>query len=218
MIFKRKFFFLIIIFLIFTTYNPQNNNYSNSYLFPIKKIEIESKKDIDNNEIIKDLDFLKNSSLLFVNKKNIEDILLKNKFVSKIILKKIYPNILRLIIFEKEPVAVQIIEKNKYYITKKNENINFYELEIYKELPVIFGNQKDFDIYNIKAFYYFDVGRWDIMLMDERIIKLPEKNYQNILEELNSILKDNNFSKYKIFDYRINNQLILKWYITNQIL
>jgi len=46
--------------------------------------------------------------------------------------------------------------------------------------------------------------------MDERIIKLPEKNYQNILEELNSILKDNNFSKYKIFDYRINNQLILK--------
>ena len=114
MIFKRKFFFLIIIFLIFTTYNPQNNNYSNSYLFPIKKIEIEGNKAIDNNEIIKDLDFLKNSSLLFVNKKNIEDILLKNKFVSKIILKKIYPNILRLIIFEKEPVAVQIIEKNKY--------------------------------------------------------------------------------------------------------
>ena len=171
-------------------------------MFPIKKIEIEGNKAIDNNEIIKDLDFLKNSSLLFVNKQNIEDILLKNKFVSKIILKKIYPNILRLIIFEKEPVAVQIIEKNKYYITKKNENINFYELEIYKELPVIFGNQKDFDIfyeilektnfdiYNIKAFYYFDVGRWDIMLMDERIIKLPEKNYQNILEELNSILKD----------------------------
>ena len=119
MIFKRKFFFLIIIFLIFTTYNPQNNNYSNSYLFPIKKIEIEGTKAINNNEIIKDLDFLKNSSLLFVNKQNIEDILLKNKFVSKIILKKIYPNILRLIIFEKEPVAVQIIEKNKYYITKK---------------------------------------------------------------------------------------------------
>ena len=130
MIFKRKFFFLIIIFLIFTTYNPQNNNNSNSYFFPIKKIEIENTKAINNNEIIKNLDFLKNSNLLFVNKQNIEDILLKNKFVSKIILKKIYPSTLKVIIFEKEPVAVQIIGKNKYYITKKNENINFYELEI----------------------------------------------------------------------------------------
>ena len=125
MIFKRKFFFLIIIFLIFTTYNPQNNINSNSYFFPIKKIEIENTKAINNNEIIKNLDFLKNSNLLFVNKQNIEDILLKNKFVSKIILKKIYPSTLKVIIYEKEPVAVQIIGKNKYYITKKMKTLIF---------------------------------------------------------------------------------------------
>ena len=84
MIFKRKFFFLIIIFLIFTTYNPQNNNYSNSYLFPIKKIEIEGNKAIDNNEIIKDLDFLKNSSLLFVNKKILKTFYLKTSLYLKL--------------------------------------------------------------------------------------------------------------------------------------
>jgi len=39
---------------------------------------------------------------------------------------------------------------------------------------------------------------------------LPEKNYQNILLKVNSILDDISFSKYKIFDYRIKNQLILQ--------
>ena len=89
-------------------------------------------------------------------------------------------------------------------------------------MPVVFGNHKNFstlfyileknsfDITKIKAFYYFDVGRWDITLKDNRVIKLPNNNYEKILMKINLILHDPNFSKYKIFDYRIKNQLILK--------
>ena len=89
-------------------------------------------------------------------------------------------------------------------------------------MPEIFGNHKNFiflydelkksnfKITNVKAFYYFEVGRWDIVLKDETTIKLPQNNYQKILTEINSILNDSSFSKYKIFDYRINNQLILQ--------
>ena len=96
------------------------------------------------------------------------------------------------------------------------------ELDIFKKLPSIFGNHKkfssfynkleinNFDIYKIKAFYYFDTGRWDIVLRDERTIKLPETNYENILKETESILSDSSFYKYKIFDYRIKDQLILR--------
>ena len=65
------------------------------------------------------------------------------------------------------------------------------------------------DINKIKAFYYFDVGRWDIVLKDDRIIKLPETNYEKVLLEINLILNDPSFFKYKIFDYRIKDQLIL---------
>ena len=42
------------------------------------------------------------------------------------------------------------------------------------------------------------------------LVKLPSNDY---LESLNNFLRleiDQNFEKYKIFDYRINNQLILK--------
>ena len=62
----------------------------------------------------------------------------------------------------------------------------------------------------IKAFYYFEIGRWDIVLKDNRTIKLPDNNYKNILIKIDSILNENSFSKYKIFDYRIKDRLVLK--------
>ena len=65
-------------------------------------------------------------------------------------------------------------------------------------------------INEIKAFYYFDIGRWDIVLKNEKNIKLPEKNYKYLLPKINLMLDDNNFSKYKIFDFRIKDQLILQ--------
>ena len=48
------------------------------------------------------------------------------------------------------------------------------------------------------------------MLKDGRIIKLPKTNYENVLVRLKLILDDSSFFKFKIFDYRIKDQLILK--------
>ena len=45
---------------------------------------------------------------------------------------------------------------------------------------------------------------------DDNIIKLPPKYYLKSLKNYMSIRKDENFRKYKIFDYRVNNQLIIK--------
>ena len=120
------------------------------------------------------------------------------------------------------PVATQIEGKKKYYLTQEGKKINFIELKIFENLPVIFGSHKNFsfffknlkkskfEINNIKAFYYFDIGRWDIELKNETIIKLPETDYQNILQKINLILNDSSFIKYKILDYRIKDQLILQ--------
>ena len=126
------------------------------------------------------------------------------------------------LIIEKIPIATQIIDKKKFYITKNNEKINFIDLKIYEDLPSIFGRHKNFNIFfnnlkknnfkinKIKSFYYFDVGRWDIVLINEKVVKLPEKNYLDLLPKINLMLDDNNFSKYKIFDFRIKDQLILQ--------
>ena len=47
-------------------------------------------------------------------------------------------------------------------------------------------------------------------MINKKIIKLPEKNYTESLTNFMRIKDKSNFEKYKIFDYRLNNQLVLK--------
>ncbi len=212
---------MIFIFFLFSTYNS-NNRESLSILFPIKEILIENNVGTNLIKLKSDLNFLVNTNLFFLNKGKILEIVNKYDFISNIQLKKKYPNNLKIIIIEKVPVATQIIDKKIYYITKDNEKIKFTKLKVYDDLPVIFGRYKNFDIFykdleknnfkieEIKAFYYFDVGRWDIVLKNEKVIKFPEKNYLDLLPRINLMLDDNNFSKFKFFDFRIQDQLILQ--------
>ena len=68
----------------------------------------------------------------------------------------------------------------------------------------------DFPIELVNKFVLYDSKRWDIETINKNTIKLPSENY---LESLENYLKFRNqieFKKYKLFDYRINNQLILK--------
>jgi|TARA_B110000444_G_scaffold245684_1_gene266430 cell division septal protein FtsQ len=217
-----KIFFLVFIFLIFSTYNTKYNRKVSSIVFPVKQILIENNLATDPQKLKYDFNFLMNKSLLFLNEDKIFTTFNKYDFISNIQLKKKYPNTLKIIIFEKIPVALQIIGKKKFFVTKENKKIKFTSVKIYENLPLIFGKYKNFDVFyndleknnfnikSIKAFYYFDVGRWDIMLKNNKIIKLPENNYIDLLPEINLMLNDTNFSKYKVFDFRLKNQLILK--------
>jgi len=217
-----KIYFLIFIFFIFSTYNGKYNKESLSIFLPIKEILIENDIATDLSKLNFDLNFLINSSLLFLNKEKILSVIGEHDFISKIQLKKIYPNTLKIKIIEKIPVATQIIDKKKFYITKDNEKINFINLKIYKDLPSIFGKYKNFNIFyndleknnfkinEIKDFYHFEIGRWDIVLKNGKIIKFPEKNYLDLIPKINLMLDDVNFYKYQIYDFRINNQLTLQ--------
>ena len=222
MILKNKFFLLIILFFILTTYNSKDERKNLSIIFPIKEITIENAFIFDLTKLKSELEFLRNTSLFFLNEKKIIKVIDKFDFISAIHLKKKYPNTLKILISEKVPVATEINGKKKYYITKNGKKINHVELKIFEDLPLIFGKHKNFNflfseleksnfkINNIKAFYYFEIGRWDIVLKNKKIIKLPKENYQNILTELNLILNNSKFSKYRVFDYRIKDQLILQ--------
>jgi len=44
---------------------------------------------------------------------------------------------------------------------------------------------------------------------DDKVIKLPITNYLSSLKNFMLSKSDNNFNNYKIFDYRIKDQLIL---------
>jgi len=90
-------------------------------------------------------------------------------------------------------------------------------------LPTVYGNPslKDFFSINekilkssfkpndIKKLYFFPSKRWDLELKDSTLIKLP---IDNLIKSLNNYfeIKDlPQFSNVKIFDMRINNQIII---------
>jgi len=219
---KNKIFLLVVFFIAFTTYNFNEKKQNFSIIFPIKNIIIEELLAVDLIKLSTELEFLRNTSLFFLKEKKITNVIDRYDFISSVQLRKKYPNTIKIYISENIPVATEINQKKRYYLTKKGKKINYVELKIYENLPLIFGNHKNFSIFfnnleknnfqinNVKSFYYFDIGRWDIVLKDQRTIKLPKNNYENIFIKVNPILNDPSFSKYKIFDYRIKNQLILQ--------
>jgi len=135
--------------------------------------------------------------------------------------KKIFPDSLRITIKEKKPIAIIQNKKKKYYISDKGNFINFFEIEKFKNLPTVFGDGEKFiQLYKslkkinfpyseIKSFYQFESGRWDLELKDDKIIKLPVRDYLTSLENFLDLKMKINLKSYKTFDYRIKDQLIM---------
>ena len=212
----------VIFFILFSSYNSQKNYFNIKVIFPIKNIIIENTKTVNPNELRKEFRYLLEKSIFFIDKKIIRKVVLDNEFISSIKIKNIYPNTIKIIVNEEKPIAIQVLGNKKFYVTNENLLIKFYDLEIYKNLPLIFGKQEgfnslyillnniEFPLNEVKAFYYFDIKRWDISLKSNRIIKLPVENHLSSLKNYMKIKDNRSFDKYEIFDYRIKDQLILK--------
>ena len=217
---KKTLIGLIILFILLTTYTPNFNFIINSNL-NIQKVKIENNSVIDSDKIKKKLSFLYEENLFFLNIDDIKENLKDEIFIESFSIKKIYPNKIKLIIVEKKPIAILHNKKKKFYISDKGDLIEFINLEIYNDLPTVFGNGENFyslfqDLQNIrfplemiKSFYFFESGRWDLIMHDDKIIKLPINNYIFSLNNFMKLKSNSNFNNYKIFDYRIKDQLIL---------
>ena len=177
---------------------------------------------LNREELINQLSFLKNKNIIFLQTREIKNKLEKFDFIESFEIKKIYPDTIKIKIFEKKPIIILQYKEKKYYYTSKNNFINFIELNKFKNLPVAFGDKKNFQtFYNqikkinfpintIEKFYLYESKRWDLITKKKQTIKLPVKNYEISLKNFVTIENQNNFKKYKLFDYRINDQLILK--------
>ena len=217
---KKTFFRLILLFIILTSYYPKFN-FTLGPKLHIQKIKIENNSIIKSEEIRKKLNFLYKENLFYLNIKSIEESLKNEVFIESFSIKKIYPNTIKIKIIEKKPIAVLQNKKKKFYISNKGELMNFINVKKYESLPIIFGDGKSFftlyknlqitkfPIENIKSFYFFESGRWDLILNDDIVVKLPIKDYLFSLENFILSNQNSSFSKYKIFDYRIKDQLIL---------
>ena len=217
---KKRLLIALALLALLTTYKPQKIFLSEQ--FDIKEIVIENNFILSDKQIKEDLFFLYNNNLIFVNSSNIKKILKKENFISSFEIKKIYPNKIKIKIFEKKPIAILQQKKEKFYISENIDLIDYLDLENYKNLPIVFGDKKNFEeLYQnlkkinfplnlIKKYYLYESIRWDLETYKKKIIKLPNKNYIKSLKNFMNIRRDINFDKYTVFDYRINDQLILK--------
>ncbi len=217
---KKSLLGLIILLVFLTTYLPK---FDLSVIdgLNIKNIEIRNNSIIKSDEIIRKINFLYKENLLFLKNNDIEKSLGQFDFIESFSIKKKYPNTLKIFIVEKKPIAILQNKKKKFYISDKGSLIVFNNIEAFSELPTVFGNGKhfyslfkdlksiQFPIELIKSFYFFESGRWDLLLHDEKVIKLPIKNYMISLGSFMELQKNNNLYNHQIFDYRIEDQLIL---------
>ena len=217
---KKSLFGLFLLFILLTTYSP-NFNFFTNFNLNIEKIKIENNSILNTEEIKKKISFLYNENLFFLNIDEIEKNLKEESFIDSFTIKKIYPNTLKVIISEKQPIAILQNKRKKFYISEKGDLIRFIDLENYKDLPTVFGDGKSFrtlylelenikfPVRMIKSFYFFESGRWDLIMHDGKVIKLPIEDYLFSLKNFMLSKNNDNFNNYRIFDYIIKDQLIL---------
>ena len=217
---KKKFLIGIVLLIFLATFNPQKNISFNK--LKVKKIVVKNNQILKKEALIRDFSFLYDKSMIFLNSYEIKKKINKRSLIESIKIKKIYPNKIEIIIKEKKPIAILIYKNEKFFLGKKMELINYMEIEKYKNIPVIFGENEKFKILfnnlqkinfpkeSIKQYNLLESGRWDLTLKDGKIIKLPIRNYLISLKNFIEIKDSRNFKKYNTFDFRLKNQLILK--------
>ncbi len=218
---KKRLLIALVLFLLLSTYNIQNNISLLSGL-NIKKITITNNEIINEAQIKSKLSFLYEKNLFLLNTRKIENKFAELDFIDSFKIKKIYPKELNIEIYEKKPIAIIQNKKEKKLYTNKGEIIEFKDIKKFENLPLVFGDHKKFTLFyrtlkninypinEINTFFLFGSNRWDMVTKKNQTIKLPLKNYKKSLKNFIDIKDQNNFEKYKIFDYRINDQLILK--------
>jgi cell division septal protein FtsQ len=218
---KKRILFASVLLLLLSTYNIQKSSNLNAE-FNIKKIDIENNKFIDDKILKNKLSFLYETNLFLLNKKELKLKLQEIDFINSFEVRKVFPNKIKIKVYENIPIAIIQNKMEKKFYTNNGKAIDFIEIEEFSNLPLVFGDHKSFlDFHEVlkkvnfplsetKKFYLFESKRWDIVTKNNQTIKLPIKNYEISLQNFIDLKDRINFGNYNIFDYRINNQIILK--------
>ena len=212
---------LIYFFLLIILGSTNNLNFSELNIFKIDNIKISGLNSQENDSLVKKLHKLDLENILFLNQKKITKILDKNTFIENYNIRKKYPSTLHVEI-QKTKFLAKLNYNGKTYLIGNNGRLSISSYSN-KDLPFIFGkpNINDFlkfkEIIDLSNFsydqvvnlYFFPSERWDIMLQNDILIKLPKDHVKSALDIVFEMLNDQNFKDIKIFDVRVINQIIL---------
>ena len=218
---------LIIVLIFLSTYSPSGFNLilqkDNTFL-KIQKIEIVNNSLIKDSEIKEKLSKIYNKNIFLIKRKDIEDPLKEINFLEKIEVKKKYPNTIIVEIFETKPVAILYQNKAKYLLDSSSNLILFEDAMNFNQLPTVFGEgaknyfiyffsqleNNNFPIKDVKKFYFFQIGRWDLQLANDKTIKFPHDNIEGAIKKSIELLDRKDFENYNIIDLRIDGKIIVE--------
>ena len=218
---------LLIALTFLTTYSPHKLNVfpkDEKFFFKIQNIEVTNNFLIEKNSIIQSLKNLYGRNIFSIKEKDVLISLNSIDFLEKIEVKKKYPSTIIIKIFETKPVAI-IFKKKGKYLLDTSSNLIMYENDMnFIELPNVFGegadkkflfflNQlkiNDFPVNKIKNFYYFQIGRWDLQLSNNKVIKFPHEDIENIIKKSVELLSRKDFENYNIIDLRVADKIIVE--------
>ena len=215
---NKKIIFYISLVIILGTFN--NKNLKNFDLPKIAIVNIEG-IEFNNNEYLKIMNLVKLNNLLSIQKSQIKEILDSNNLIEEYEVFKKYPSSLEIKIEKTNFLASTNINGKNYLVGSNGKFIN--TKDHFQNLPFIFGNfeiekflefkniilQTDLKYNNIKNFYYFPSGRWDIEMISGVLIKLPITGIKESLNLSIDLLEEIEFSNIKILDIRQKNQIVI---------
>ena len=226
---KRVYRIVILLFLLiflstYTQTNFKNFSKNKNSLFQIKNIEVTNNTIISSNKIIEKISYLYEKNIFFINEKSLNKSLETVNFLEKIEVKKKYPNTIKIKLYETKPVAI-LFKKNDKYLLDNLSNLIVFKKEInVVGLPVVFGEnaEKYFQIFfslleingfpkkEIKNYYYFQIGRWDLELLSGQIIKFPSNKTTEAINKSIKLINRKDFSNYKVIDLRIHGKIVVE--------
>ena len=115
-------------------------------------------------------------------------------------------------------------ENSKYLLDSSSNLIAFSERTPFNDLPNIFGEGAEKNFINFfnqlgnnnfpkqrfKNFYYFQIGRWELELLNYRIIKFPASKIPEAIQQSDELLARKDFRNYNIIDLRIHGKIVVE--------
>ena len=215
---KKVLIYFLLLFLLGSINNIGLNKIQFSSISNIKILGLGNE---NNNFLSESINSLQLENIFFINEKQIQNIIESNNLVERYDIFKIYPSSLYINIQKTKFLARTNLNGINHIIATNGKLIK--NGSYIEKMPFVFGNPKieeflkfkeiidksKFEYQNIKNLYFFSSGRWDIELINEIIIKLPEKDLESSVELAFEFLNSDNFDQIKFLDLRINKQLIL---------
>tara|TARA_B100000780_G_scaffold255851_1_gene204699 strand:- start:134 stop:811 length:678 start_codon:yes stop_codon:yes gene_type:complete len=218
---KNRFLIYLIFLLILSTTSGKFLKEQKKNSLKINNIKVFGLTIDKNLEIQNDLSNIFNQNIFFLGKKEINKVINKHNIIEEYSVNKIYPSTLNIKIKPTKFIA-KITKYNNLIVGSNGKLISGEQSD--KILPYIFGefNSKKFleftknieiskfNFFEFKAVYFFPSNRWDIVTINDILIKLPENNVSQSLNRAHRIIASNQFKNKNIIDLRIKNHLIIK--------